>query len=236
MKILTWNCKLGFSKKKAEYIKSKIADLYVIQECQQQDLIELDFIFKNKSFYCDIIESNFGVGLFSDTLNFEILPEYNPCFRYIIPYRVFNDKTQFILFAVWTKDKDISNAKIEYTQQTWKAICFSKYQKYLQDSVILIGDFNSTNKQKQQPHNSQIFAKLKEYGIESAYHKIHACSDYDEEAPTLLWQMKKEQKFHCDYCFVSSDYKINSVNIGSVDEWEKMKFSDHLPVIVDLVM
>ena len=240
MKIVSWNCKFGFTKEKAIFIKKYNADLYIIQECLENDLNHLNNIFKNKSFFCDDVESKYGVGIFSDVLNFKILPDHNPNYRYIVPYKIFNEKREFVLFSIWTKDQDESGKKIEYTEQTWKAINYNGYLKYLTGSILLIGDFNSNNfwnekyiKQKKPSHND-IIEKLKQYGIESAYHKFNNCIDGNEKDPTLLWQMDKNKKFHIDYCFISNDFKLNSVNIGSIKEWEENKLSDHCPLMVEI--
>ena len=240
MKIVSWNCRFGFSEEKAKYIKNYEADLYVIQECLEKDLDSVKNYFINKSFYCDNVESKYGVGIFSDIYSFQILPEHNLNFRYIVPYKIYNDDTDFILFSIWTKDKDEKNNKIEYTEQTWKAINYEDYKKYLSKSIILIGDYNSNNFwdkkyiQQNKPSHNDIITKLENYGIESAYHKFYNCIDGNEIDPTLLWKMDKNNKFHIDYCFISMDYRINNIKIGSIEDWEKNKLSDHCPLIVDI--
>jgi len=238
MKLVSWNCKCGFTGKKVEFIKKYNADLYIIQECCEKDFENNTFI--NKTFFCDTIDSKYGVGLFSDKYDFQILPEHNVKFRYIIPYRIFNEDSNFVLFSVWTKEYDINKNKIEYTEQTWNAINFENYQKYLNGSIILVGDFNSNNfwdknyiADKVHSHNN-IIDKLKEYSIESAYHKSNNCKNGDENDPTLLWQMNIDKKYHIDYCFISKDFKINNINIGSLDEWNENKLSDHCPLIIEI--
>ena len=234
MRIVSWNSKVGFSLEKAKYIKRYNADLYVIQECAEANLDKLEAYFINRTFYCDYVDSKYGIGLFSDKFNFKILPEHNSRFRYIVPYKIFNKECEFVLFAIWTKNKDEKNREIVYTEQTWKAITYDGYQKYFKSSVIMLGDFNSTDKLKQIPPHSQLINKLKKYGIESAYHQYHNCMDCDEIAPTLFWTMNKEKKYHCDFCFVSSDYKLKNIFIESAEEWEKHKLSDHCPLIIDI--
>jgi exonuclease III len=240
MKIVSWNCKFGFPAKKAEYIKKYNADLYIIQECTENDFEGLFKISKNVRFYCDNIDSKYGVGLFSDVFNFEILSEHNINYRYIVPYKVFNNEWEFILFSIWTKDKDENNIKIEYTEQTWKAINFDGYKKYFFGSVILIGDFNSNNywnnkyiSNNVHSHND-IIQKLKEYNIESAYHKYNNCINGNEKDATLLWKMDINNKFHIDYCFLSKDFTIKNVTIGSLNDWEENKLSDHCPLIIEI--
>jgi hypothetical protein len=45
------------------------------------------------------------------------LHKHNLNFRYIVPYKIFNNDYEFILFSIWTKDKDENNKKIEYTDR-----------------------------------------------------------------------------------------------------------------------
>ncbi len=74
---------------------------------------------------------------------------------------------------------------------------------------------------------------MQEYNIESAYHKYNNCINGSEKDPTLLWQMNINNKFHIDYCFISENYKIKSANVGSLQEWEETKLSDHCPLIIE---
>jgi endonuclease/exonuclease/phosphatase family metal-dependent hydrolase len=240
MKLVSWNCKFGFTEQKAEYIKKYNADLYIIQECFGKDFNNINKIFKNYLFFCDDLDSKYGVGIFSDKFEFQILPEHNQNFRYIVPYKIFNNDHEFVLFSIWTKDKDENKKKIEYTEQTWKAINFEGYKKYLLGSTILVGDFNSNNfwnkeynLKKVHSHND-IIEKLREYNIESAYHKFYNCINGNEKDPTLLWQMDKNKKFHIDYCFISNNYELKNVTIGSISEWERNKLSDHCTLIIEL--
>ena len=241
MKIVSWNCKFGFSEQKAIFIKKYNADIYVIQECLEKDLDDLNKYFKYKSFFCDNIEkSKYGIGIFSNVFDFQILPEHNTKYRYIVPYKIFNNENEHIIFSVWTKDKDENNKSIGYTEQVWKAINYDEYFKYFTGSIIFIGDFNSNNFwdkkyiEQKKPSHYDIINKLNEYGIESAYHKYNNCINGNENDPTLLWQMDKTKKFHIDYCFISKDYKINDIKIGSIEEWEEYKLSDHCPIIMKI--
>jgi len=240
MKILTWNCKFGFNAKKYEFIRKYNADLYLIQECMENDFNGINNFPKYKSTYCDNLDSKYGIGLFSDAYNFEIVPDHNPNYRYVVPYKVFNENISFTLFLIWTKDKDENNKKIEYTEQTWKAINDENYKKYLSNTVILAGDFNSNNYWDKKyisnkvTSQNDIINKLYENNIESAYHKYFNCENGKEKDPTLLWQMNKNQQFHIDYIFLSNNLTIKNVNIGTLEEWEENKLSDHCPLLVEI--
>jgi endonuclease/exonuclease/phosphatase family metal-dependent hydrolase len=84
--------------------------------------------------------------------------------------------------------------------------------------------------------NCRFINKLREYKIESAYHKYYNLEDGNENDATLFWQMDKNKRFHIDYCSLSNDFEINNVQIESSEEWGKNKYSDHSPLIVDLML
>jgi endonuclease/exonuclease/phosphatase family metal-dependent hydrolase len=46
--------------------------------------------------------------------------------------------------------------------------------------------------------------------------------------------MNINNKFHIDYCFISKDFNLMKVNIGTLEEWENTKLSEHCPLIVEL--
>ena len=240
MKIVTWNCKFGFNKNKVEYVIKYGADIYAIQECTRDDIETLKNLYKCCIWYGDNIDSKYGIGIFSNKYEIELFKNYNPDFRFVIPFRVYKETDEFILFVVWTKDKDKNNKKIEYTKQMWNAINYSNYREIFLGNVILVGDFNSNNfwdkqyKQKKVPTHMDIINKLKEFGIESAYHKFYNIEDGNEKEATLYWQMDKSKIFHIDYCFVSNNFEINNVQIENTEIWEKNKFSDHNPIIIEL--
>jgi endonuclease/exonuclease/phosphatase family metal-dependent hydrolase len=246
MRIVSWNCKAippydreGFVENKAKYIEKYNADIYIIQECTKYDIEKLKDFKKNSIWYGDNVDSKYGIGVFSDLYEIELLHNHNSEFRYIVPYKVFDKNNEFILFAVWTKDKDKNNKKLEYTEQMWRAINFDGYKNYLSGSVILIGDFNSNNYwdkeyfTKKLHSHKDIINKLKEYNIESVYHKYYNCENSNEKEPTLLWQMDVNKKYHIDYCFASNNFKIKNVKIGDLKEWEETKYSDHCPLIIE---
>ena len=238
MKIVSWNCKVGFDKRKAEYINKYDADIYIIQECTKENIEQLNDFKKYSNWYGDDIDSKYGVGFFSDNFQCRLLSEHNKDYRYIVPYEISGDNKIFTLFSVWTKDTDKNNKKIEYTEHTWNAINYSFYQELLSKTVILVGDFNSNrnlDKQKKHTHNN-IINKLKENKIESAYHKYFNIENGNEKDTTLFWRMDKNAKFHCDYCFVSPDFEIKNVKIEAIADWEKTKLSDHCPLIIELAL
>ncbi len=250
MKIVSWNCggasRYGngtFNKVKQNYVEKYKADIYVIQECTKDDIENLNKA--NKTFYCDNVDSEYGIGIFSDKFKIELLPEHNSEYRYVLPYKISSENSEFVLFAVWTKNKDKNNKTDEYSElytvQIWKAINYEMYRKFLKGHVILIGDFNSNScweneyDKNKLPSHKSIVDKLLEYNIESAYHKYFICDHGQEENPTELFRMDINKQYHVDYCFFSKDYELKNVEVENLDEWKKTKYSDHCPIMVELI-
>lgn len=239
MKIVSWNSHFGFDKNKSKYILKYFADIYVIQECTKEDIENIQEIFKYCIWYGDNVDSKYGIGIFSNVFNIELLQEHNKDFRFVIPFKINNQNIEFILFGVWTKDKDKNNKKVEYTEQIWNAVNYNGYKYILSGNVIFIGDFNSNNfwdkqyNNKKVPSHKDIINKFNEYGIISAYHTYFNCENGQEKDKTLIWQMNKNTSFHIDYCFASKGFIIKNVQVIGIDEWELNKLSDHCPLIVE---
>ena len=117
MKIISWNCygatdKKGFSKEKINYITKFEADIYIIQECKDDDINNLNKKYKKSC--CDKVYSDYGIGIFSDIYNITKQPEHNRNFRYLVPFKISKNKFEFTLFVVWSKNRDKNSCKAGY--------------------------------------------------------------------------------------------------------------------------
>jgi exodeoxyribonuclease III len=141
MKIITWNCQGAF-RKKAHIILELLPDILIVQECEHPDkLVFGSGIKQPNDFYWYGDSANKGVAIFSySDFKFELLEVFNPEFKYILPFRVTGHGKIFTLFVIWAmNNKEDHDAR--YIGQVWRAINY--YTDLLEDSVILIGDFNS---------------------------------------------------------------------------------------------
>ena len=141
MKIITWNCQGAF-RKKADFILPLQPDILVVQECEHPDKLKFSpALPKPRDMYWYSDGGKKGLGLFSySDYKFELLPEFSPVFRYIIPFRVTSNRQSFTFFAIWAMDNK-ENHKARYIGQVWLAIDY--YKNLLGNTTILIGDFNS---------------------------------------------------------------------------------------------
>ena len=234
MKLISWNCQGAF-RKKAEFILNENPDILVIQECEYPENLVFNSTTKLPNEFLWFGDNkNKGVGIFSySDFKFQLLGEYNPDFKIVIPISVSNAQTSFILFAICANNPQDKNN--QYIEQVWKAINY--YDKILTDEKsILIGDFNS-NKIWDRKHrignHSDVVERLIEKNIHSAYHKYLNQEQGKEEHPTFYLYRHKDKQYHIDYCFVSFEIyeKLENIKIGSYENWTQL--SDHSPIIIN---
>lgn len=233
MRLITWNCQGAF-RKKADFILALQPDILVIQECEHPDKLKFSAeTLKPDSVYWYSDGGKKGIGIFSySNYKFELLPEFNPEFRYVLPFRVTGNGRTFTLLAVWAMDNK-EKREARYIGQVWFAI--HHYKGLIGSSTILIGDFNSNKiwdyKDRVGSH-SDVVQHLASREIHSVYHKHFNMEQGKEEHPTLYLYRNLEKPYHIDYCFASADLleKVKQVEIGSYEKW--CVHSDHSPVCV----
>ena len=233
MKIVSWNCNMAF-RKKAEFILGENPDIVVVpeSECPEKLSFSKGLRLPNDVFwYGDNPNKGIGVYSYSD-FKITLSKIHNPEFRYLIPLIVKNNDIEFTLLAVWCqRPKDSNN----YGTNTWNAIHY--YSKLLKNKkVILAGDFNSSSiwdRPNRAANHTNIVNKLKDVGIESAYHVFNNESQGQESCATLFMQRKLDKGYHIDFCFASGCFikKLKSVSIGEHKSW--CKLSDHMPIVCE---
>jgi len=235
MKLISWNCQGAF-RKKANVILSHQPDILIVQECEHPDKLGFgSTITKPNDFYWYGDNINKGIAIYSySNYKFELLPIFNPEFRYILPFRVTGGRQVFILFAIWAMDNK-ENYDARYIGQIWLAI--NHYVDLFDNSTILIGDFNSNkiwDYKDRVGNHSDVVRKLHEWNIQSIYHRHFNLEQGKEKHPTFFLQRKHNKPYHIDYCFVSNDLidKVQNVEIGTYENWNE--YSDHSPLLINL--
>jgi len=225
---------MAFRKKFSLMIKLE-PELLVIQECENQEKLELalaDVQYNELLWFGDNPHKGVGIISFGD-LTIKISKKYNPTFRYIIPVNGSYKGTNFNLFAIWAMP-DKEDKKKSYVGQIWLAINY--YDKLLSKKCILIGDFNSNaiwDKKSRIGNHTDVVEKLANHKIVSLYHTLKKEKQGKEKVPTLYLLKQKDRPYHIDYCFVSSSFIDNntSIVVGNYKDW--IKKSDHVPLIID---
>ncbi len=231
MKLITWNCQGAF-RKKADAILNLQPDILVVQECEHPDKL----VFRSTTqqpndlqWYGDSVHKGLGIYSYSD-YKFELLTDFNPEFRYILPIRVTGNGQDFTLFAIWAMDNK-KNYEARYIGQIWLAI--NHYTLLLNKPSILIGDFNSNkiwDYKDRVGNHSDVVRKLADSKIYSIYHQHYNAEQGKEKHPTFFLQRNQNKPYHIDYCFASADIadKVNNVEIGAYENWTA--YSDHSPL------
>lgn len=235
MKLITWNCQGAF-RKKADIILSHQPDILVVQECEHPDKLVFSSTTQRPNdshWHGDSVHKGLGIYSYSD-YKFELLPDFNPEFRYILPFCVTGHGQSFTLFAIWAMDNK-ENHEARYIGQIWLAI--NHYTSILGSPTILIGDFNSNkiwDYKDRMGNHSDVVRKLADNNIHSIYHSHFNAEQGQEKHPTFYLHRKKNKPYHIDYCFASGDIaaKVNDVEIGTYEDW--IRHSDHAPLIITL--
>ncbi len=222
-------------RKKADFILAYKPDILIVPECEHPDKLLLT---SNTSKPTDILwfgkNKNKGLGIFSySNFRFTVLDNHNQDLQMIIPITVSNGALTFNLFAIWANNPTDSDG--QYIEQVWKAV--HHYSDLLSDTkTILVGDFNSNtiwDRKNRVGNHSDVVKFLEDKGIFSTYHLHRKQIQGTEEHPTLYLYRHKDKPYHIDYCFASKDLCniVSSVEIGDFHEW--IKYSDHVPVVVN---
>jgi len=220
-------------RKKAEFILNEQPDILIVPECENKERLEFGLFTVQPTdsyWYGDLPTKGIGVFTYGD-FKIKLLTIHNPDFKYVLPLSVYNDKTSYSVFAVWTQ-KPVNNDN--YTEQIWNAVQY--YSDLLDgENIIIAGDFNTNtifDKPNRIVNHSSLVDFLKSKNIISTYHHFHNQIQGQEKDPTLFMQRKKDRPFHIDYCFASSNViaKLINVEIGKYEDWTK--HSDHKPLIV----
>ncbi len=235
MRIIEWNCQGAF-RKKNDPILSLNPDIIIVPECESKENLSFgkltpepsDFIWYGDS-------SNKGIGIFSySDYKLELLPIFNPKFRYVIPIKVQNNTGAFLLFAIWAMDNK-EYPEERYIGQIWNAINF--YKNLLSLPVILVGDFNSNkiwDEKERSCNHSDLVNFLAKKEIVSVYHELENEAQGEEKQSTFHLYRKKEKPYHIDYFFTSKHFiKKSKLRIEKFENW--IGLSDHLPLIFDTI-
>ncbi len=230
MRIVTWNCQMGFDKK-AGALLSLRPDVAVILECSQSAATA----FEQHGFESLWFGSNphKGVGVFSRK-GWALRALSQPKHQWIVPIRV-RAPEPFTLLAVWacrTGNKKADN----YIGQVYQAL--QSYPQWFNRSpMILAGDLNSNqvwDHERRVGNHSDVVKILADRGLVSSYHEFFGEAQGAESLPTHYLYRHAHRPFHLDYIFIPRAWLpgVKSVVVGKHKTWSKL--SDHCPVVVEV--
>jgi len=230
MRIVSWNCRNGFTFDttgtfyKPKAISFYNADILVIQECKEDDFNKVKNEWSLNSslsdFYIDKEEtSNLGVAVFSNKYEIARDESFKKENRYVIPYNIYGAEKPFVLYAVWTKKPPRDSNYLAPVYNVLKEIQEST------DPIIFIGDFNTGSIQG--ANNACWYEDLYDAFARKGFIN---CANGQEWVPTFF---RGNKSWLDDHCFASADFqdKVISFGIGNYDYWRN--YSDHCPIIID---
>ncbi|SEL00394.1 Exonuclease III [Methanobrevibacter gottschalkii] len=228
MKIVTWNANGKFSEK-FPAILEKDADIYVIQECENPEIINLKEYSEFSSNYYWVGENQYyGLGIFAkDNVKLELVDLDDKGLRYFIPFTVNDD---FNLLGVWTNPDMDGTKTIYYPKEITKYYEEHKDSGFFNEDMIICGDFNCDVRLKGTHAKNvyEVIEKLSECGIVDIYHHLTGENEGEETTPTFYMYRHLDKPYHLDHIFLSSD-KVKALEIGDADKW--LQLSDHVPLI-----
>jgi exodeoxyribonuclease III len=218
MRLATWNCQTGLDSNWDELDKLH-ADVLTVQECGPKTEEQA----RERGWASSWLNGGWDKGiavLARPTCAIE--PSESPD-RFFIS-TVVTEPEHFRFVAFWAMTPRY--AKYSYTRQATRLIEWLPADGL---PTVVAGDFNAS---KSIAHLRNV-ARLGERGLASAYHRYHRVRHEDKEAhPTSYWLWSAERPFHMDFIFIPTDWDIESVDIGTFDDFPARGLSDHVPVAV----
>lgn len=230
MKLISWNCNMAF-RKKCEIISQYNADILIIQECENPNVIKYpeEFINIMPYFLWEGDNNNKGLGIFSKIPIEKNLWTTNNN-KYFISCKV---GSEFNLVGVWCMKNKVS--KLSYMGQFYNYF-INNYDEIVKSKILISGDFNSFKNytsEKQLYNHMNVIKKLEDNKIKSIYHEYFKLEQGNERDSTTYNTKRIDKGYHVDYIFGSRiiNSKVKYMEVGKFDEW--IQKSDHMPLIIE---
>ena len=225
MRVTTWNCNLGLSKK-FDLLNKYDSDVIVIQECEE---LPINF-FAHRHFHWVGLNKQKGLGVIMNTKDSAIDNSYDPNLINFLPIST----PDINILAVWAYNHRAKRFGEGFNGNTIDAL--DHYGKFLmQDKKLslVVGDFNNSiiwDKGSNKNNFYQINAKLKSLGFLSNYHELENMKFGKESAATFFHTKKESKPYHIDYIY-SKGLQPSKLKLGSYKDW--IEYSDHVPLTSD---
>ena len=226
MKIISYNI-AKFSQKKVEHILAMDADLYVLPELANKDIVTLPEGYEMAWCGDDDVPDKGLCVIWKKHLSVELL-SVDKDIPHHLPLMVKCEDTPLFLLACWPTVRGTNKS---YPQLLLEALKEYNFYITFYDSLV-VGDFNCFIGQKGVKKSTGTFEdciyEFENHGMRSMYHEQTGECFGKESTATFYWRYNEESPFFLDYAF--SNLTPQSFEIG---EWEK-EISDHRPLIITL--
>jgi exonuclease III len=229
LRIVVWNCRMAFSKKKELLYKLR-PDIAVLPECSKDAAMACIREGYSAKWWGE--NKHKGLAVLAAT-PWTLKVRRSPTERWIRPVEV-HGPTSFLLLAVWACQ--VSERELSYIGQVFESIRKHPQWFKTQFPVFMCGDFNSNGAFRGHGirNHMEVVSRLERKGLFSAYHKYFSEEQGQETRYTHYFQHQQSQPFHIDHVFCPRKWvtSIHKVTVGTYKRWRP--FSDHVPVVVDL--
>ncbi len=232
MRFVTWNCRIGAFRGKAQRIAPLRSDVHVAQEVESIENVLL-FGGEYQPTYRDRMSDpaypRRAVGVFSYTdTALKSVDSFEPLYG----FRRYEGRRGDLLFqavGVWTAATDTRETSYMQAHEGIR-----RHGDWIRrHPTVILGDFND-NASYRTPHWQRLLDLMRPLGLESAYHRYFAEAFGAETRPTHFHGGRETAPFHLDYCFVPKAWadRLTRVEVGKYEDWHA--HSDHVPLIVDI--
>lgn len=231
MRIVAWNCRMGFAKKRM-FLHDLRPDIAVIPECSRDSILACNDERHSACWWGD--NKNKGLGVLA-AKPWTLEAGRQPTQRWIAPVQV-RGPLNFLLVAVWAGQVGQSRER-SYIGQIYEAVTRHPGWFAGNQPVVMCGDFNSNaiwDHNRKTRNHSAVVKLLRERNMVSAYHIFFSEEQGEETRATHYFWYRKDRRFHIDYIFVPELWspRIRTVKVGTYKTWRPT--SDHVPILVDI--
>lgn len=236
MRLIVWNCNERFDRNHL-HLRALDFDVAVVTECGPFEPVlgELRAVSSVLKLAVEQPRHTKHIGVLAqDPWRVEPLPPVTGQ-PWLLPVSV-TGPVEFAILAVWALGPEGVEQRLTYAQQTARVI--TEVLPSIDGPVVLAGDLNApiaSNPAGARQHADSV-SRLMAHGLVSAFAVARGDADPLTE-PTLYHQWKAEQPFHIDHAFVPKEWTGGiELTVGTYAGWVATKRSDHVPIIIDLLL
>lgn len=236
MRLVAWNCNERFDRNYA-HLRDLDFDVAVVTECGpfEPGLDQQRGVSSVLKLAVDQPGHTKHIGVLAQT-PWHVAPlPLVPGQPWLLPVKV-TGPIDFTILAVWALGPGWVEKRLSYAAQTARVV--AEVLPSIAGPVVLAGDLNApilSNPTDARRHADSV-NRLQARGLVSAFTAAREAVDPLTE-PTLYHQRKLEQPFHIDHVFVSEEWTSGiELSVGTYADWVATKRSDHVPIMVDLLL